>query len=450
MGRSVYEIYLGGCVQIMEKKALEAVRRFSLIPKEVTTVTVALSGGADSMALLNVLLSLREKLGITVKAAHLNHMIRGAEALRDENFVKAQCESLGVELACERADVPGYAAEKGISLELAAREIRYGFLERAAEGVIATAHTASDNLETVLFNLTRGTAADGLCGIPPKRGIFIRPLILCTRREVEDYCAEKGIAFVTDSTNLCDEYTRNKIRHGIVPLLKELNPSVETAASRMCESLREDTDYISAVASEYISDNSQNGVLDISALKGFPPAVVKRVIKQFARQSQSEKALESVHIEAVYARLGKSCKISIPGNRSVVIYGDKLTVKSNSAQNIKSFTVDITECKNTFFDENKKINSLLLNNLLDCDKIMGKSVVRTRLPGDSVRLLKRGCTKALTRLFSENRIPTEQRASIPVIADDLGIVWVYGYGVAQRCAVTAQTKRILRVNCKES
>ena len=216
----------------MKDLVLEAVKRFALLENNVKTVTVALSGGADSMACLSVLLSLKEELGITVKAAHLNHMIRGEEALRDQEFVKKQCELLGVPLFCERADIPAIAKERGVSTELAAREVRYSFLERVNEGVIATAHTSSDNFETVLFNLARGSAIDGLCGIPPKRRIFIRPIILCTREDVEEYCKKENIPFVTDSTNLCDEYTRNKIRHNIVPIFKNLNPSVEKSVLR--------------------------------------------------------------------------------------------------------------------------------------------------------------------------------------------------------------------------
>ena len=173
----------------MKKTVLKAVKEFSLLGDyNNPTITVALSGGADSMALLNVLLELKEELKISVEAAHFNHLIRGAEAERDEEFVKCACESLGVKLYIGRGDVPKYAKEKGVSLETAAREMRYDYLNRINKDFIATAHTASDNLETVLFNLSRGTAIDGLCGIPPKRENFIRPLILATRNQVEEYC----------------------------------------------------------------------------------------------------------------------------------------------------------------------------------------------------------------------------------------------------------------------
>ena len=234
----------------MEKLLLEAIERFSLL-ENTKNVTVALSGGADSMALLFSLNSLKDVLGITVKAAHLNHLIRGDEAFRDEEFVKGVCEKLGIELFIKRADIPLLAKEKGISTELAARETRYEFLESVASGgAVATAHTASDNLETVIYNLTRGSGIDGIAGIPAKRDIFIRPLILCTRSQIDDYCAKHEISFVTDSSNLSDDYTRNKIRHNIVPVLKEINPSVENTVLRSSLILKEDAEYLKSLAED--------------------------------------------------------------------------------------------------------------------------------------------------------------------------------------------------------
>ena len=228
----------------MLKKINEAVARFGLL-QNAKDVTVALSGGADSMALLYALVELKDELGLqSITAAHFNHGIRGKEALRDQHFVEQQCKKLGIKLFLGSADVPAFAKENNLSLELAARQLRYQFFETLDTGLIATAHTASDNIETVLFNLTRGTALSGICGIPPKRDKYIRPLILCTRADIESYCAQKGIDFVTDSTNLSDDYTRNNIRHNVVPVLKQINQSAENAVSRMTAALREDEDFI--------------------------------------------------------------------------------------------------------------------------------------------------------------------------------------------------------------
>lgn len=432
----------------MEKSVLTAIERFSLL-ENTTEVTVALSGGADSISLLYALFNLRKKLGITLYAAHLNHMIRGDEALRDEEFVKQQCEKLGVPLFCERIDVPAYAKEHKLSTELAAREVRYDFLSRVSRGVVATAHTASDNLETLLFNLTRGSALKGLCGIPPKRGIFIRPLILSTRADVEDYCQKNGISYVTDSTNLSDEYTRNKIRHKVIPVLKEINPNAERAAVRTAAELSEDNLFLEECADKYLSDNLSGGGLNISALPKAP--IAKRAIKKYAEISAPELSLDNLHINEIYRICNGGGRTGLPSECFAEVKDGKLIIAKQSAKNSVKFEFDVQIERriNDLFTKEEKINNLLLNNSLDCDKIIGKSVIRTRQAGDSIRLAGRGCTKSLKKLMNECCVPTELRDSLPVIADESGVIWIYGIGVAQRCAVTKNSRNIMIINASQ-
>ena len=433
----------------MEKAVLEALKKFSLL-EGFKIVTVALSGGADSVALLYCLVSLKEELGITVKAAHLNHLIRGEEAFSDENFVIKTCESLGVELTVKRADVPKFSKENGISTELAARILRYEFLESVAEGgVVATAHTASDNLETVILNLARGSGIEGLSGIPPKRGIFIRPLIFCTRAMIEDYCEKNILSFVTDSTNLSDDYTRNKIRHNIVPLLKELNPSVEKAVTRSSFVLREDSAFLDKEAEKFLNAGIlPNGRLSLSGFKGLDISVAKRVIKKYIENHSPEITPENVHIEEALKIAYSGGRTSLPRNFSIVSSRGNLFLEKNVKAQKAEFEVQLTECENNFFENTEKINNLLLNNLLNCDKIIGKLVVRTRMPGDSIRIYGRGCTKSLNKLYNENNVPVDLRGELPVIADDEGVVWVCGIGVAQRCAVSSKSERVIKIEVK--
>lgn len=432
----------------MERSVLEAVNRFSLLDG-AENVTVALSGGADSMSLLYALFSLRKTLGITISAAHLNHMIRGEEALRDENFVKEQCEKLGIILFSERVDVPKYAKEHKISTELAAREVRYEFLERINTGVVATAHTASDNLETLLFNLTRGTALKGICGIPPKRGIFIRPLILTSREEIEKYCETKGIPYVTDSTNLSDDYSRNRLRHNVIPVLKQINPSVEKAAERTAMALSEDESFLAELAEKFLAGNVKNGGLLIDNMPN--AAVAKRAVKTFAEKTKSGLTLDSLHISQIYEICLKgNGRVSLPLNMSAEVFNGSLKITDNNADNRSScrYSVSCEVRNNNLFKKSEKINNLLLNNSLDCDKIMGKSVIRTRQPSDSIRLKGHGCTKSLKKLMNEHKIPREERDFIPLIADERGVVWIYGIGVSQRCAVTEKTEHIMIINVR--
>ena len=221
------------------KQVKDNIDRFSML-EEDENVLVGLSGGADSVALL---LSLY-KLGYKVKACHLNHCLRGDEADRDEYFCKNLCDKLNIELVIKRENIAEYAKSSKQSIETAAREIRYKFFDDVSNGCkIATAHTASDTIETMIFHLARGTGLTGLCSIPPVRGKIIRPLISLTRAEIEDFLQNINQDFVTDSTNLTDDYTRNKIRSQIIPVLKNINPQAEKAAVNLAFRLREEEDF---------------------------------------------------------------------------------------------------------------------------------------------------------------------------------------------------------------
>ena len=426
----------------MKEKVLKAIEKFSLLDG-VERVTVALSGGADSVALLSCLCELKNVLGIEVYAAHFNHLIRGVEADRDEQFAVELCRELGVEITVKREDVPLFAKKNKISTELAARRLRYAFFDEVSKGgAVATAHTASDNLETVIFNLTRGSGAEGLCGIPPKRDKFIRPLIFCTRQDIENYCRENKLDYVTDSTNNSDDYTRNKIRHSVIPVLKEINPEAEISALRACNALREDNAVLKSSAEKYLSENIEKGSLKADGLANFPPAVAKRILKEFVSSFLTQSSLDSFHIERLYACALKGGRQSLPENLQAEFKNGRLTVKkANERLTENPFTVEIIK-------EDKKINNLLLKSSLDCDKIMGKSVLRTRLPGDNIRICGKRETKTLKKLYNEYKIPVEQREFWPVLADDSGVIWIYGIGVAARCAVTDKTKRIIKISVK--
>lgn len=427
----------------MEELILKAVKDFDIIEKG-DNITVALSGGADSVSLLYALLSLKEKLGITVDAAHINHCIRGDEAERDQSFVEELCEKLNVKLFCERVHVPKFAKENHLSLELAARKVRYEFLERVATGKVATAHTASDNLETMLFNLTRGTSLKGLCGIPVKRGIFIRPIIYCKRQDVEDYCACNHLSFVTDSTNLSCDYSRNKIRHNVIPFLKEINPSVEDLAIKTAVTLNQDNAFLETTADSLLFKYCDDDGLNITDFQEISPAIAKRIIKKYFEILFLNITLENRHINDIYSVcLSGSGKINLPLNIYAVVKDGILCLdQENNLDSSVKYAVNISKCEN--------VNNLFSNNLLDCDKIVGELVIRTRMEGDTIRLNKRGCTKSLKKLFTECKIPNNVRKSLPVIADQKGVVFIHTIGVAGRCAVSEKSKNILKIEVLET
>ena len=431
----------------MLKKVTEAILRFSLT-QNVKHITVALSGGADSMALLVLLLCLKESMGLEkISAAHFNHQIRVDEAFRDQEFVKKKCNELGVELFLGSADVPSFAKEHRLSLELAARKLRYEFFDTIDTDAIATAHTASDNVETVLFNLTRGTALSGLCGIPPKRDRYIRPLILCTRADIENYCEQNNIDFVTDSTNLCDEYTRNKIRHNVVPVLKTFNPSVETAVLRMTTSLCEDEDFIEGIAAKQYEALHKGDTLSLYGFCDLHPTIAKRIIARFYTDSGLD--IDNFHINEIYDICMHGGKTSVAQNKTAIAQDGVLKIVLNTQQIKTVFKVDIKEQENDLFKNCEKVHNLLLKNILDCDKIMGNLVLRVRNAGDTVRLKNKNCTKTLKKLFCEYKIPLSKRENWPVLCDDEGIVWVHKIGVAERCAANENSERIYKINVEE-
>ena len=211
----------------------------------VRSVAVGVSGGADSMSLVHILSSLKEEYGIILKVVHVNHNLRGQEALRDENKVRDFCNKNNIECLVFSEDIRLIARQKGIGEEECGRIVRYECFEKANCDVVAVAHSLSDSIETMVFNMIRGAGSKGLCGIPPVREPnIIRPLIDCTRQEIEAYCCENGIEYLTDSTNLLDDYTRNFIRHNIVGAFSHINKGYEKNISCLMDIVAQENDYL--------------------------------------------------------------------------------------------------------------------------------------------------------------------------------------------------------------
>ena len=254
--------------------------------KPDTPILIGLSGGADSSALLLMLKIYSEQSGAKIYAAHLNHGIRGAEADRDEQFCEKLARSLDIEFFSIKLNIPKIARESGESIESAARRERYDFfnrimLERSIP-ILATAHNADDNLETVIFNLTRGSGLSGLCGIPDSRptenGIVIRPILSMEKKDIVEFCKKNNINYVTDSTNADNDYTRNKIRNQIIPLLKEINSGVIKNTSRATESLKEDSLCLHSLTSQFIDEHVRDHSIDLEVLDTFPSSIINRAL----------------------------------------------------------------------------------------------------------------------------------------------------------------------------
>ncbi len=420
------------------------------------TVLVALSGGADSMALLNVLYSLKDEYSINLCAAHFNHCIRGEEAKRDEDFCVEICREMGIELFVGSADIPALAKHNGIGVEECGRQERYAFFECVAPGAkVATAHTLSDCEETFLFNLARGASLKGLTSIPPVRDNIIRPLIDCSRDDIERYCEQNNIAYVTDSTNLQDEYTRNRLRHKAVPELKKVNPSFDSAFSRCVNSLREDEELLSMLSNAAVERARLADGFLTEPVTVLHPSLRRRAVATVIEELTGEKP-QAHHIEAV-------CGIIEAGGDTQILGGISLRACSGVLRRVKPKSEEwcceacfginnlpYGDIKLELFVKNNKINiqnfnKHLLDNAFNYDKINGKLFFSSLREGDKIRLRGRGVTKQLRRIFNEMHIEPELRRSIHVLRDDEGIIWVSGAGVADRVAVDSNTDSVVMI-----
>lgn len=448
--------------EVVKKKFLATIDEYNML-SGADKVVVGFSGGADSVCLLSLFNTYKSELGIEVVAAHVNHGIRGDEAKRDSQFARSFCDKNEIPFYLLETDCIKQAHENGETVEEAGRRIRYGFFSQICTNYskIATAHNSNDNVETVLFNLTRGTSLKGVCGIPPLRDNIIRPIIKCSREEIEGYCAENNLDYVTDSTNLSVNYTRNKIRHLILPVLKEINPNICTNVASFCESAEEINDFLEEEADFALSKALvANDIYDASFLKTLPKAVLSKVIiKAFSKLS--DRNLDRKKIGALCDLLQNGGRYQIYGNVFAEVIKDKFRFFTNTDTSVDDiiavcdipftssfggFELELSKYTNS----SKKIHQLVLDNLIDYDKINGKIFLRSRKSGDSFTFYKRKVTKTLKKLFNEAGIPIENRDKIPVLCDEKGIVWVYGFGVNARCRVTSESTNIILVRSKDN
>ncbi len=427
-----------------------------------TTVIAAVSGGADSMALLSILVRMKEKYNLKLIAAHVNHGLRGAESERDENFVRCYCEKNSIEIQILKTNISELASISGEGMEQCGRRVRYDFFGSLNEcALIATAHTLSDRIETILFNLTRGSALKGLCGIPAVRNNIIRPLIECTRREIEEYCLNNCLPYIIDSTNTNDNFTRNHIRMNIIPQLARINPRFEQAILRCSESLAIDENLLNQLSVElleYITVGS--GSYQTAGLMNAHPSLRKRALAKIL-QTHSGTAPEGKQIDALESLLCKGGRLQIQNsviltsdsgllmvNRHEVEYEEWQFDLNNGAFQMNDKSI-VTKIVNKIDFENiQNIHKNILDNCLDYDKIIGNSVIRSRCAGDKIRLSKRHCTKSIKKLFNEASVPVWCRNRVAIIADNAGVLWVESFGVDERCEITTSTERILMITVR--
>ena len=475
-------------------------------------VVVGLSGGADSVCLLLVL----KRLGYEVHALHVNHMIRGGEADRDESFVRELCEREGIELTVVRKDVPALAKELHMSEEEAGRHIRYEAFEELATQLggsgkavvgdknavkIAVAHNKNDLAETVIYNMIRGSSLQGIAGIRPVRGRIIRPLLMTKRTEIENYLSSIDQEFITDSTNLKTDYTRNRIRLEVLPILEELNDGAVdhlAAASIDALKLRDDMDHrLSSGQFEFTKDISR---IDIGYLKELEElAQGELILRAMASVCGRRKDLTREHVQSVIglAELESGKKISLPygmvaervyseirislvdvesskrgdGNQQAGC-GDGNEHAGSGDGNEHAGSGDGNEqavsgdgkksgCGADAYDEKGEIGRIEIRELensadldlskkeytklIDCDKIKSTLCLRYPQAGDFIVINQNGGRKKLSRYFTEVKIERSLRDKVPVVADGDEIVWIIGYRLNESYKVTPSTRKVTEI-----
>ncbi len=417
-------------------------------------VLCAVSGGADSMCLLDVLIKASAERGYKIAVMHFNHRLRGAQSDRDEGFVRQYCQKRGIAFYSGAGDVKEYAENNDMGIEEAARELRYAFFEKTAVKAgaarVATAHNACDNAETVIMNMARGAGLRGLCGIPPVRGIYIRPLLLCTRDKILRYLSDNNIDHIEDETNFQPVYTRNRVRLNVLPRLLSLWPGFIDSVSANSELLRKDEEFLSSMAEDFLLGATVEGNtvrLKATKLNELSFSISSRVIRKVA--SILDKSLNSVHIDSILklsASRSPSGRLSLPGGLNVYRdYAD--IVFSTQAPENEGFReiclkpgqwTGIPELGMEFFLDigvnNEKIHTSLNTLFFKKEKIYGNIIVRPRLAGDKIELLGRKGTKTIKKLFIELKIPVYERNRIPLICDEKEVLAIPGIGISSRHA----------------
>ena len=453
----------------MPESFYKTVKKYNMLSSG-DTVIAGVSGGADSLALLCLLCEAAPRFGINIHVVHINHRLRGKDADGDQAFVENFCRTRNIPCTSYIYEVEQYAAENGLSCEEAGRALRYASFERIAKTYsspkIATAHHLSDNCETVLHNILRGSGTTGLAGIRPVRGIYIRPLIETSRSEIEEYLRSNNIEWRTDETNFHAIYTRNKIRLELIPYLKNnYNISIESAINRLSGLCREDDDYLHICAAREFSEccsTDENGAvkMDKHKFKSLHTAIKRRLLRYVLEYMKIPlKDVHMTHIDDCIkfletAQSGSFFRISacnIVMQQSGALFTEEAptvedyeyTICEGQTVFIKSTGQSIS-CKKVSKYEKSDRNTAFVN----ADMTNGIFRIRNRRNGDKIRMFGLNGSKKLKDYFIDNKIDVCIRNKIPLIVYNNEVVWISGMCLNENYKVTSHTENILKFEIK--
>lgn len=419
----------------MNNKVLKTVKKYNMLSKG-DRVLIGVSGGADSIALLEFFVSVKKKYDLDICVAHIEHGIRGEDSVNDAEFVKNYCKKLGVNFYLKTIDAPNLAKKAKMGVEEYSRMARYDFFNTIECDKIATAHNLTDNIETLLFRLARGTGLKGACSIPAVRGKIIRPFIEVSSGEIRKWCNDNNIPYRVDCTNSDSAYSRNLIRLEILPLFEKLNANYQDNIESFISDVNEDyafiDDYVKSIYPKIVKNNE----IDLPKLNELDLSIKKRILIMFF--DEKGYSLNRIHLQSVIDITLKSGKSQIKENVFAISAKGKIRIaKFNDLNKKDEFVTKILN-----IDEFKDKN---IDFYCDCDKIVGNIIIRAKQAGDRIKPAGRNVSKTLKKLFNESAYPIEKRDKKIVVCDDFGIVGVIGLCADERVKVDCNTAKILTI-----
>ena len=452
------------------------------------SLVVAVSGGPDSLALLHALVALRGRLKLRLHGAHLDHGLRGAASASDAEFTGRTFRRLGVPHTVERADVGAFRTAHRVSLEVAAREVRYTFLARVASeqraDAVALGHTADDQVETVLMHVVRGSGLTGLRGMEAvsRREIagvettLLRPLLSVSREETVEYCRASGLRPRLDESNLSGEMTRNRIRSDLIPLLETFNPAIRDAIIRLSRTAGQDLELLESATDaawdEVARDHAGGIILRRDAFDRLAPALRSRVLRRaVAVVRDGPEDIEDVHVESMADLMDGSAgrSLDLPGRMRFSVSYESATllpaVEGPAARQsrldgahplsipgetrlpgwrVTARVLDAEGCEWPGGPEDLRLRDAH-RAVLSCSKVGGRLIVRSRAPGDRFQPLGMGSAKKLQDFMVDSKVPREGRDRVPLVVSDTRIAWVVGWRIAEWAKVRGGDTRVLEL-----
>jgi tRNA(Ile)-lysidine synthase len=439
-------------------------------------VLVGLSGGPDSVCLLSILHSLRERFTSEISAMYVDHGLRPRETGNEIEFCRNLCERLNVPFRTKTINVRSYAQDRKMNMQEAARQLRYRTFDETSGDIgarrIALGHTADDQAETLLMRLFRGSGPTGLSGIPPVRKNIIRPLIETRRGEIEKFLDDEKIEYIIDSSNLKENYLRNRIRLSLVPMLKEYNPDIIETLSKTAAIFRDEEKYFEIIGTKalmkLISRKTASRIeLFLAPLEIMDKAIMRRVLRRAIDETKGLRGISFIHIEDIIGLirtgdpgdriyLPKGIRV-IKGYSTLILTSDppvtlgsySLTVPGEiilreAGVLIKSSLVPVSELQAP-----GQTNPGIVSGVFDADKLNLPLVVRPRKEGDFFYPSGFGRRKKLQDFFVDEKIPRDERDRVPLIISGNDIIWVVGYREDERFKVGEGTEKVVRFEVKK-